>query len=41
MVAAPKAEGLGATEIVKELKMGRASGYRVIANVQPSGALSL
>jgi hypothetical protein len=40
-VAAPKAKGLGATEIAKELKMGRASGYRVIANAQPSGALSL
>jgi hypothetical protein len=40
-VAEPKAKGLGATEIAKELKMGRASVYRVIANAQPSGALSL
>jgi transposase len=30
-VAALKAEGLGATEIAKRLKVGRASVYRVLA----------
>jgi DNA invertase Pin-like site-specific DNA recombinase len=30
-VAALKAEGLGATEIAKRLKIGRASVYRVLA----------
>jgi DNA invertase Pin-like site-specific DNA recombinase len=31
-VAALKAEGLGATEIAKRLKVGRASVYRVLAS---------
>jgi hypothetical protein len=31
-VAALKAEGLGATEIAKRLKVGRASVYRVLAD---------
>ena len=31
-VAARKAEGLGATEIAKRLKVGRASVYRVLAS---------
>ena len=32
MVAALKAEGLGATAIAKRLKVGRASVYRVLAS---------
>ena len=31
-IAALKAEGLGATEIAKRLKVGRASVYRVLAS---------
>ena len=34
-VAALKAEGLGATEIAKRLKVGRASVYRVLASREP------
>lgn len=39
-VAALKAKGLGATEIAKQLGIGRASVYRVIADAQSSGAPS-
>ena len=37
-VAALKAEGLGASEIAKRLKVGRASVYRVLAERRPPSA---